>query len=194
MKKAIDFNQSGFNSHIEDVYKAETLLLKLIDEFSNLVGAEPEELQAFLNDPFVYTGELVTEGIKIEGMDLSLDKRLFLKDVNLQSLQDTYEELKNQVKVAELTLLDFDNDFKVKESVKKEIETTYTTYAVTKAEKDFHKRLEALADAYNEVHRYLQEKGLTPNVNGFLIGRNDLKGIRVNTQAFRLVSRALNRS
>jgi len=194
MKKAIDFNQSGFNSHIEDVYKAETLLLKLIDEFSNLVGAEPEDLQAFLNDPFVYTGELVTEGIKIEGMDLSLDKRLFLKDVNLQPLQDTYEELKNQVKVAELTLLDFDNDYKVKESVKKEIETTYTTYAVTKAEKDFHKRLEALADAYNEVHSYLQEKGLTPNVNGFLIGRNDLKGIKVNTQAFRLVSRALNRS
>ena len=194
MKKAIDFNQTGFNSHIEDVYKAETLLLKLIDEFSNLAGAEPEDLQAFLNDPFVYTGELVTEGIKIEGMDLSLDKRLFLKDVNLQPLQDTYEELKNQVKVAELTLLDFDNDFKVKESVKKEIETTYTTYAVTKAEKDFHKRLEALVEAYNGIHSHLKGKGVTPNVMSFLIGRSDLEGIKVNTQAFKLISRSLNRS
>jgi hypothetical protein len=29
---------------------------------------------------------------------------------------------------------------------------------------------------------------------GFLIGRSDLEGVKVNTQAFKLVSRSLNRS
>jgi tryptophan synthase beta subunit len=98
------------------------------------------------------------------------------------------------VKEAELTLLDFTPDYKVKEEVLKDIQETYTTYAVTKAEKDFHKRLEALVEAYNGIHSHLKGKGLTPNVMGFLMGRTDLEGIKVNTQAFKLISRSLNRS
>lgn len=190
---AIDFNQSAFNRHIEDIYKAEAMLLKLVDEFEQLTGKQPEDLQEFLNDPYTYTGELITEGVKVEGLDLSLDKKLFLKDVDLKPLHHTYEELVRKVKEAELTLRDFNDDYKVKESVLKDIELTYTTYAVSKAEQSFYKRLEALIDAYNECHSHLKEKGLTTNVNGFLIGRTDLNGIRLNTQAFKLVARTLNR-
>ena len=58
---AIDFNQSGYNSHIEDIGRAEALLIKLVDEFEQLTGNEPEDLQEFLKDPYVYTGELITQ-------------------------------------------------------------------------------------------------------------------------------------
>mgnify|MGYP005993985111 CR=1 FL=1 len=191
---AIDFNQSGFNRHIEDIYKAEAMLLKIVDEFERLTGKQPEDLQEFLNDPYTYTGELLTQGVKVEGLDLSLDKKLFLKDIDLKSIHSAYDQLKQVVKEAELTLLDFTPEYKVKEEVLKDIQETYTTYAVTKAEKDFHKRLEALVEAYNGIHSHLKGKGLTPNVMGFLMGRTDLEGIKVNTQAFKLISRSLNRS
>ena len=194
MKKPIDFNQSGYNAHLKDIQNAEAVLLELVSEFKELVGNEPQDLEEFLKDPYTYTGELLTQGVKVEGLDLSLDKKLFLKDLDLKSIHSAFEKLKQVVKEAELTLLDFTPEYKVKEAVLKDIKETYTTYAVTKAEKDFHKRLEALVEAYNDIHSHLKEKGLTPNVMGFLIGRNDLEGIRVNTQAFKLISRSLNRS
>lgn len=194
MKKPIDFNQSGYNAHLKDINTAEAVLLELVNEFKKLVGNEPKDLEEFLKDPYTYTGELITEGVKVEGLDLSLDKKLFLKDIDLKSIHSAYDQLKKVVQEAELTLLDFTPEYKVKEEVLKDIKDTYTTYAVTKAEKDFYKRLESLVDAYNGVHIHLKEKGLTPNVYGFLIGRTDLEGVRVNTQAFKLVSRSLNRS
>ena len=194
MKKPIDFNQSGYNAHLKDIQNAESVLLELVNEFKGLVGSDPEEFNEFLKDPYTYTGELLTQGVKVEGLDLSLDKKLFLKDLDLKSIHSAYEKLKQVVKEAELTLLDFTSEYKVKEAVLKDIEETYTTYAVTKAEKDFHKRLEALVEAYNGIHSHLKGKGLTPNVMSFLIGRSDLEGIKVNTQAFKLISRSLNRS
>ena len=132
--------------------------------------------------------------MKVEGLDLSLDKKLFLKDIDLKTIHSAYDQLKQVVKEAELTLLDFTPDYKVKEEVLKDIQETYTTYAITKAEKEFHKRLEALVESYNGIHFHLKGKGLTPNVMSFLIGRSDLEGIKVNTQAFKLISRSLNRS
>lgn len=194
MKKPIDFNQSGYNAHLKDINTAEAVLLELVNEFKKLVGHEPQDFEEFIQDPYTYTGELITEGVKVEGLDLSLDKKLFLKDIDLKSIHSVYDQLKKAVQEAELTLLDFTPEYKVKEQVLKDIQETYTTYAVTKVEKDFYKRLEALAEAYNGVHSHLKEKGLTPNVNGFLMGRSDLEGVRVNTQAFKLVSRTLNRS
>lgn len=194
MKKPIDFNQSGYNAHLKDIRNTEAVLLELVNEFKKLVGNEPKDLEEFLKDPYTYTGELITEGVKVEGLDLSLDKKLFLKDIDLKSIHSAYDQLKKVVQEAELTLLDFTPEYKVKEEVLKDIKDTYTTFAVTKAEKDFYKRLEALVEAYNGVRSHLKEKGLTPNVNGFLLGRNDLEGVRVNTQAFKLVSRTLNRS
>ena len=164
MKKPIDFNQSGYNAHQKDINKAEAVLLELVSSFKELVGNEPQDLEEFL------------------------------KDIDLKTIGLTYERLNQMVKEAELTLLDFTPDYKVKEEVLKDIQETYTTYAVTKAEKDFHKRLEALEEAYNGVHSHLKGKGLTPNVMSFLIGRSDLEGIKVNTQAFKLISRSLNRS
>ena len=194
MKKPIDFNQSGYNAHQKDIQNAEAVLLELVSSFKELVGNEPQDLEEFLKDPYTYTGELLTQGVKVEGLDLSLDKKLFLKDIDLKTIHSAYDQLKQVVKEAELTLLDFTPDYKVKEEVLKDIQETYTTYAITKAEKDFHKRLETLVEAYNGIHSHLKGKGLTPNVMGFLIGRSDLEGIRVNTQAFKLVSRSLNRS
>jgi len=194
MKKPIDFNQSGYNAHLKDIQTAEAVLLELVSEFKELVGNEPQDLEEFLKDPYTYTGELLTQGVKVEGLDLSLDKKLFLKDIDLKTIHSAYDQLKQVVKEAELTLLDFTPDYKVKEEVLKDIQETYTTYAVTKAEKDFHKRLEALVEAYNGIHSHLKGKGLTPNVMGFLMGRTDLEGIKVNTQAFKLISRSLNRS
>ena len=194
MKKPIDFNQSGYNAHQKDINKAEAVLLELVSEFKELVGNEPQDLEEFLKDPYTYTGELLTQGVKVEGLDLSLDKKLFLKDIDLKTIHSAYDQLKQVVKEAELTLLDFTPDYKVKEEVLKDIQETYTTYAVTKAEKDFHKRLEALVESYNGIHSHLKGKGLTPNVMGFLMGRTDLEGIKVNTQAFKLISRSLNRS
>lgn len=194
MKKPIDFNQSGYNAHYKDIQNAEAVLLELVSSFKELVGNEPQDLEEFLKDPYTYTGELLTEGVKVEGLDLSLDKKLFLKDIDLKTIHSAYDQLKQVVKEAELTLLDFTPDYKVKEEVLKDIQETYTTYAVTKAEKDFHKRLEALVEAYNGIHFHLKGKGLTPNVMSFLIGRSDLEGIKVNTQAFKLISRSLNRS
>lgn len=194
MKKPIDFNQSGYNAHLKDIRNTEAVLLELVNEFKKLVGNEPKDLEEFLKDPYTYTGELITEGVKVEGLDLSLDKKLFLKDIDLKSIHSAYDQLKKVVQEAELTLLDFTPEYKVKEEVLKDIKDTYTTFAVTKAEKDFYKRLEALVEAYNGVRSHLKEKGLTPNVNGFLLGRSDLEGVRVNTQAFKLVSRTLNRS
>ena len=194
MKKPIDFNQSGYNAHLKDINTAEAVLLELVNEFKKLVGHEPQDFEEFIQDPYTYTGELITEGVKVEGLDLSLDKKLFLKDIDLKPIHSVYDQLKKVVQEAELTLLDFTLEYKVKEEVLKDIQETYTTYAVTKAEKDFYKRLEALAEAYNGVHLHLKGKGLTPNVNGFLLGRGDLEGVRVNTQAFKLVSRTLNRS
>ena len=194
MKKPIDFNQSGYNAHLKDINTAASVLLELVNEFKKLVGHEPQDFEEFIQDPYTYTGELITEGVKVEGLDLSLDKKLFLKDIDLKPIHSVYDQLKKVVQEAELTLLDFTLEYKVKEEVLKDIQETYTTYAVTKAEKDFYKRLEALAEAYNSVHSHLKGKGLTPNVNGFLLGRSDLEGVRVNTQAFKLVSRTLNRS
>ena len=194
MKKPIDFNQSGYNAHQKDIQNAEAVLLELVNEFKNLVGNEPQDLEEFLKDPYTYTGELLTQGVKVEGLDLSLDKKLFLKDIDLKTIHSAYDQLKQVVKEAELTLLDFTPDYKVKEEVLKDIQETYTTYAVTKAEKEFHKRLEALVESYNGIHFHLKGKGLTPNVMSFLIGRSDLEGIKVNTQAFKLISRSLNRS
>lgn len=194
MKKPIDFNQSGYNAHLKDIQNTEAVLLELVNEFKNLVGNEPQDFVEFLKDPYTYTGELITEGVKVEGLDLSLDKKLFLKDIDLKPIHSAYDQLKQVVKEAELTLLDFTPEYKVKEEVLKDIQETYTTYAVTKAEKDFHKRLEALVEAYNGIHSHLKGKGLTPNVMGFLMGRTDLEGIKVNTQAFKLISRSLNRS
>jgi len=194
MKKPIDFNQSGYNAHLKDIQNAEAVLLELVNEFKKLVGHEPQDFEEFIQDPYTYTGELITEGVKVEGLDLSLDKKLFLKDIDLKSIHSAYDQLKKNVKEAELTLLDFTPEYKVKEEVLKDIKETYTTYAVTKAEKDFHKCLETLVEAYNSVHSHLRGKGLTPNVNSFLIGRTDLEGVKVNTQAFKLVSRSLNRS
>ena len=194
MKKPIDFNQSGYNAHQKDINKAEAVLLELVSSFKELVGNEPQDLEEFLKDPYTYTGELLTQGVKVEGLDLSLDKKLFLKDIDLKTINSAYDQLKQVVKEAELTLLDFTPDYKVKEEVLKDIQETYTTYAITKAEKDFHKRLETLVEAYNGIHSHLKGKGLTPNVMGFLIGRSDLEGIKVNTQAFKLISRSLNRS
>ena len=194
MKKPIDFNQSGYNAHQKDINKAEAVLLELVSSFKELVGNEPQDLEEFLKDPYTYTGELLTQGVKVEGLDLSLDKKLFLKDIDLKTIHSAYDQLKQVVKEAELTLLDFTPDYKVKEEVLKDIQETYTTYAVTKAEKDFHKRLEALVESYNGIHFHLKGKGLTPNVMSFLIGRSDLEGIKVNTQAFKLISRSLNRS
>lgn len=194
MKKPIDFNQSGYNAHLKDIQNAEAVLVELVNEFKNLVGHEPQDFEEFIQDPYTYTGELITEGVKVEGLDLSLDKKLFLKDIDLKPIHSVYDQLKKAVQEAELTLLDFTPEYKVKEEVLKDIKETYTTYAVTKAEKDFHKRLEALEEAYNGVYSHLKGKGLTPNVMGFLIGRSDLEGVKVNTQAFKLVSRSLNRS
>ena len=194
MKKPIDFNQSGYNAHQKDINKAEAVLLELVSSFKELVGNEPQDLEEFLKDPYTYTGELLTQGVKVEGLDLSLDKKLFLKDIDLKTIHSAYDQLKQVVKEAELTLLDFTPDYKVKEEVLNDIQETYTTYAVTKAEKDFHKRLEALVESYNGIHFHLKGKGLTPNVMSFLIGRSDLEGIKVNTQAFKLISRSLNRS
>ena len=194
MKKPIDFNQSGYNAHYKDIQNAEAVLLELVSSFKELVGNEPQDLEEFLKDPYTYTGELLTQGVKVEGLDLSLDKKLFLKDIDLKTIHSAYDQLKQVVKEAELTLLDFTPDYKVKEEVLKDIQETYTTYAVTKAEKDFHKRLETLVEAYNGIHSHLKGKGLTPNVMGFLLGRSDLEGVKVNTQAFKLISRSLNRS
>ena len=194
MKKPIDFNQSGYNAHLKDINTAEAVLLELVNEFKKLVGHEPQDFEEFIQDPYTYTGELITQGVKVEGLDLSLDKKLFLKDIDLKSIHSVYDQLKKAVQEAELTLLDFTPEYKVKEQVLKDIQETYTTYAVTKAEKDFYKRLEALVEAYNGVYSHLKGKGLTPSVNGFLMGRSDLEGVRVNTQAFKLVSRSLNRS
>ena len=194
MKKPIDFNQSGYNAHLKDIQTAEAVLLELVSEFKELVGNEPQDLEEFLKDPYTYTGELLTQGVKVEGLDLSLDKKLFLKDIDLKTIHSAYDQLKQVVKEAELTLLDFTPDYKVKEEVLKDIQETYTTYAITKAEKEFHKRLEALVESYNGIHFHLKGKGLTPNVMSFLIGRSDLEGIKVNTQAFKLISRSLNRS
>jgi len=194
MKKPIDFNQSGYNAHQKDIQNAEAVLLELVSSFKELVGNDPQDLEEFLKDPYTYTGELLTQGVKVEGLDLSLDKKLFLKDINLKTIHSVYDQLKQVVKEAELTLLDFTPDYKVKEEVLKDIQETYTTYAITKAEKDFHKRLEALVESYNGIHFHLKGKGLTPNVMSFLIGRSDLEGIKVNTQAFKLISRSLNRS
>ena len=194
MKKPIDFNQSGYNAHQKDIHNAEAVLLELVSSFKELVGNEPQDLEEFLKDPYTYTGELLTQGVKVEGLDLSLDKKLFLKDIDLKTIHSAYDQLKQVVKEAELTLLDFTPDYKVKEEVLKDIQETYTTYAVTKAEKEFHKRLEALVESYNGIHFHLKGKGLTPNVMSFLIGRSDLEGIKVNTQAFKLISRSLNRS
>ena len=194
MKKPIDFNQSGYNAHQKDINKAEAVLLELVSSFKELVGNEPQDLEEFLKDPYTYTGELLTQGVKVEGLDLSLDKKLFLKDIDLKTIHSAYDQLKQVVKEAELTLLDFTPDYKVKEEVLNDIQETYTTYAVTKAEKEFHKRLEALVESYNGIHFHLKGKGLTPNVMSFLIGRSDLEGIKVNTQAFKLISRSLNRS
>jgi hypothetical protein len=194
MKKPIDFNQSGYNAHQKDIHNAEAVLLELVSSFKELVGNEPQDLEEFLKDPYTYTGELLTQGVKVEGLDLSLDKKLFLKDIDLKTIHSAYDQLKQVVKEAELTLLDFTPDYKVKEEVLKDIQETYTTYAITKAEKEFHKRLEALVESYNGIHSHLKGKGLTPNVMSFLIGRSDLEGIKVNTQAFKLISRSLNRS
>lgn len=194
MKKPIDFNQSGYNAHQKDINKAEAVLLELVSSFKELVGNEPQDLEEFLKDPYTYTGELLTQGVKVEGLDLSLDKKLFLKDIDLKTIHSAYDQLKQVVKEAELTLLDFTPDYKVKEEVLKDIQETYTTYAITKAEKEFHKRLEALVESYNGIHFHLKGKGLTPNVMSFFIGRSDLEGIKVNTQAFKLISRSLNRS
>ena len=194
MRKPIDFNQSGYNAHLKDINTAEAVLLELVNEFKKLVGHEPQDFEEFIQDPYTYTGELLTQGVKVEGLDLSLDKKLFLKDIDLKTIHSAYDQLKKVIQEAELTLLDFTPEYKVKEEVLKDIQETYTTYAVTKAEKDFYKRLETLVEAYNGVHSHLKGKGLTPNVNGFLLGRSDLEGVRVNTQAFKLVSRTLNRS
>ena len=81
MKKPIDFNQSGYNAHQKDINKAEAVLLELVSSFKELVGNEPQDLEEFLKDPYTYTGELLTQGVKVEGLDLSLDKKLFLKDI-----------------------------------------------------------------------------------------------------------------
>lgn len=194
MKKPIDFNQSQFDAHLKDIQKAEAVLLELVSKFKELVGYEPKDFEEFIKDPYTYTGELITQGVKVEGLELSLEKKLFLKDINLKTIHTAYEELNRVTKEAELNLNDFTPEYKVKEEVLKDIKDTYTTYAVTKAEKDFHKRLEALVEAFNSVHSHLKEKGLTPSVNSFVIGRTDLEGIKVNTQAFKLVSRSLNRS
>lgn len=123
MKKPIDFNQSGFDAHLKDIQKAEAVLLELVSKFKELVGYEPKDFEDFIKDPYTYTGELITQGVKVEGMELSLEKKLFLKDINLKTIHTVYEEL-NKV---------------VKEEVLKDIKDTYTTYAVTKGEKDFHK-------------------------------------------------------
>ena len=81
MKKPIDFNQSGYNAHQKDINKAEAVLLELVSSFKELVGNEPQDFEEFLKDPYTYTGELLTQGVKVEGLDLSLDKKLFLKDI-----------------------------------------------------------------------------------------------------------------
>ena len=75
-----------------------------------------------------------------------------------------------------------------------ELKVTYTTYAETKAEKDLHRQLEALVSAYNTIHHHMKDKGLTPSVNTLIINRSDLQGVRVNTQAFKIIARSLNRS
>ena len=147
MKKPIDFNQSGFDAHPKDIQKAEAVLLDLVSKFKELVVYEPKDFEDFIKDPYTYTGELITQGVKVEGLELSLEKKLFLKDINLKTIHTAYEELNKVTKEAELNLNDFTPEYKVKEEVLKDIKDTYTTYAVTKAEKDFHKRLEALVEA-----------------------------------------------
>ena len=127
MKKPIDFNQSGYNAHQKDINKAEAVLLELVSSFKELVGNEPQDLEEFLKDPYTYTGELLTQGVKVEGLDLSLDKKLFLKDIDLKTIHSAYDQLKQVVKEAELTLLDFTPDYKVKEEVLNDIQETYTT-------------------------------------------------------------------
>lgn len=112
MKKPIDFNQSGYNAHQKDINIAEAVLLELVSSFKELVGNEPQDLEEFLKDPYTYTGELLTQGVKVEGLDLSLDKKLFLKDIDLKTINSAYDQLKQVVKEAELTLLDFTPDYK----------------------------------------------------------------------------------
>ena len=51
MKKPIDFNTSGFNSHLKDIQKAEAVLLELIAAFKEQVGNEPQDFTEFIKDP-----------------------------------------------------------------------------------------------------------------------------------------------
>jgi hypothetical protein len=194
MKKPIDFNQSGYDSHLKDINKAEAVLLELIASFKELVGNEPQDFNEFIKDPYTYTGELLTSKVKVEGMELSLDKKLFLTDIDLSKIHSTYTTLKEVCTESEITLLDFTPEYKVKESVLEEMKVTYTTYAETKAEKELHKHLEALVGSYNTIHHHMKDKGLTPSVMQLFIGRTDLKGVRINTQAFKIIARSLNRS
>lgn len=194
MKKPIDFNQSGYDSHLKDINKAEAVLLELIASFKELVGNEPQDFNEFIKDPYTYTGELLTSKVKVEGMELSLDKKLFLTDIDLSKIHSTYTTLKEVCTESEITLLDFTPEYKVKESVLEEMKVTYTTYAETKAEKELHKHLEALVGSYNTIHHHMKDKGLTPSVMQLLIGRTDLQGVRINTQAFKIIARSLNRS
>ena len=194
MKKPIDFNTSGFNSHLKDIQKAEAVLLELIAAFKEQVGNEPQDFTEFIKDPYTYTGELLTNAVKVEGIELTLDKKLFLTDIDLSVIHNTYSTLKEACAVSEVNLLDFTPDYKVSEAVLEELKVTYTTYAETKAEKDLHKQLEALVSAYNTIHHHMKDKGLTPSVNTLIINRSDLQGVRVNTQAFKIIARSLNRS
>ena len=180
MKKPIDFNQSGYDSHLKDINKAEAVLLELIASFKELVGNEPQDFNEFIKDPYTYTGELLTSKVKVEGMELSLDKKLFLTDIDLSKIHSTYTTLKEVCTESEITLLDFTPEYKVKESVLEEMKVTYTTYAETKAEKELHKHLEALVGSYNTIHHHMKDKGLTPSVMQLFIGRTDLKGVRLS--------------
>ena len=176
MKKPIDFNTSGFNSHLKDIQKAEAVLLELIAAFKEQVGNEPQDFNEFIKDPYTYTGELLTNAVKVEGIELTLDKKLFLTDIDLSVIHNTYSTLKEACAVSEVNLLDFTPDYKVSEAVLEELKVTYTTYAETKAEKDLHKQLEALVSAYNTIHHHMKDKGLTPSVNTLIINRSDLQG------------------
>ena len=67
----IDFNQSGYNAHQKDINNAEAVLLELVSSFKELVGKEPQDLEEFLKDPCTYTGELLTQGVKVAGLKVS---------------------------------------------------------------------------------------------------------------------------
>ena len=110
MKKPIDFNTSGFNSHLKDIQKAEAVLLELITAFKEQVGNEPQDFNEFIKDPYTYTGELLTNAVKVEGIELTLDKKLFLTDIDLSAIHNTYSALKEACANSEVNLLDFTPD------------------------------------------------------------------------------------